>query len=222
MHHFQNTAMASILLIQADTTASDRSLAVLGTDPSLAVCGIARTLAEARAALARRVPDLVIADLCLPDGTLATLLRELRPGRSHVLGLTLSVRDPALLGALRAGVDACLTGDTPAERVHGVALRMLAGESPLAPDLARRLLGVFDTVDTRPSDARQGGWQALGRAEFEVLRCAAEGLSRGEIAERLGLSPPRVGQVARAIHRRLHRVPRPGRVRLSLAAAGCR
>lgn len=212
--------MSSVLLLHADAADGERRLAAFSADASLAVCGAAASLAQARAAIARRVPDLLIADLRLPDGALADLLGDLRPGRSHVLALATSVHDPHWLRALRAGVDACLPAATAPATLRRAAHRMLAGESPLVPGIAQRLLALFDPPDTGPADAHRGGWQSLDEAEARVLGWAAAGWTEAEIAQRLAVAPDRVGRIARGIHRRLHVARRRGPV--SPAAAGCR
>jgi DNA-binding response OmpR family regulator len=67
----------------------------------------AKSLAEARAAVSERAPDLLILDLALPDGTGIELCRELRSdgARFPILLLTAHGEVPQRVAGLDAGAD---------------------------------------------------------------------------------------------------------------------
>ena len=96
----------AILFVDPDRAAAERlAHALRGAH----VVAIVPTLAAARAALAQRVPDLVVTELDLPDGSGLELLTALRnaPTTRHVLLMTITLR--SLVGdkiaALQAGAD---------------------------------------------------------------------------------------------------------------------
>jgi DNA-binding NarL/FixJ family response regulator len=195
--------MSSILLIQSEPAASARFCEILGTDDTLAVSGAVDTLARARAAIARRVPDLLIADLRLFDGPIVNLLDDLRPDRSHVLVLAPSLRDPYLMHALRHGADAYLIDGRPPETLLALVHQVLAGESPMAPEIARRVLENFDALNTRPIAVGTRSRMNLTEAQQSMLQWIGEGFLTPEIARGLDVTPQQVGLLIRSVYRRI-------------------
>ena len=91
--------------------------------------------------------------------------------------------------ALRAGASGFLLKDAPPDRLlHGIRT-VASGAALLDPDVTRQLVGRHAArirpVGTAP-DSR------LTARELEVLRLIAEGLSNGEIAASLVISPETV------------------------------
>jgi DNA-binding NarL/FixJ family response regulator len=208
--------MSSILLIQRDCDARTRLIAAINADPSLAVCGAVDTLAKARECIARRIPDLLVSDLRLPDGVLTDLLRELRPRRSHALVLADSLRDPQLLHALRHGVDAyALTRRSDAAMLVSMR-RVLAGESPMAAEIARGVLSIFDAATCRPVPVGRCDPRALSAVDRQLLEWIGDGHLASEVARGIETTPQMIGLRIRALYRRLRqpvhdrpRAPRP-------------
>jgi DNA-binding NarL/FixJ family response regulator len=190
--------MSSILLIVLDAIARAEISRLAGTDSTLAVSDAVDSLAGARAALARRLPDLIVADLRLPDGPLVNLLEELRPRRSHVLALTPSLRDPHLMHTLRHGADGyALAGHVGPDLLMRMQ-RMLAGESSMDARVAQLL-----TLQLRT------GAQPLSAAELQLLHAIGAGESMAQVARRVQMTPQQVGLTLRAIYRKLHLDLRP-------------
>lgn len=199
--------MSSILLIQSDPTANRRMVDALSADARFAVCACVGTLGEARLSIATRTPDLLISDLRLPDGPLSDLLRELRPRRSHTLALTASLHDPHLMHALRSGADGFLLAGRPTEGMLSVVRQALAGESPIAPEIARQLLAHFDTLNARPIASGGFAPQGLDRRERLLLQWVCEGYMTHEIARGMGITSAQVGVRVRTLYRKIHFEP---------------
>ncbi|WP_354644873.1 response regulator transcription factor [Kitasatospora camelliae] len=163
---------------------------VLDAEPDLTVVGEAATGAEVVPLVRELRPDVVLMDVRMPevDGIRATehLVATLDPA-PRILVVTTFENDDYVYEALRAGAAGFLLKRARAEEmVHAVRLAA-HGESLLFPSAVR------DLAARRPARRRPGGpLDRLTEREAEVLRQMAAGLSNGEIAERLVVSPETV------------------------------
>jgi two-component system LytT family response regulator len=69
--------MISILLVDDEPLANRQMKALLAAFPEVELTGVADSLAEARACLAARMPDVVFLDVEMPGGTAFSLLPEI-------------------------------------------------------------------------------------------------------------------------------------------------
>ena len=167
--------------------------ALLEAESDLEVAGEAADGREA-VALARDLrPDLVLMDIRMPelDGLEAT--RQITADRTlkdtRVLVLTTFELDEYVFGALRAGASGfLLKGGEPRELLSAIRL-VAAGESLLAPSVAKRLIEAYIAQPEQETAAVPDGLDELSPRELEVLRFVARGSNNREIAEALYLSP---------------------------------
>jgi two-component system, NarL family, response regulator LiaR len=136
-------------------------------------------------AAARQRPDVVLLDLVMPrlEGV-ATLrrLRERAP-EARVIVLTSFGDDERLFAALRAGAAGYLLKDVePAELVRAIRTAH-AGQSPLSPAVAARVIDELAHGGPRAAPADD-----LTPRELEVLRLIARGRSNKVIALELGMA----------------------------------
>ena len=184
----------AIRVLLADDQAMVRAgfSALLGSETGLEVCGEAGD-GERAVALARELrPDVVLMDVRMPlmDGIEATRTITADPAlaQTRVVVLTTFDLDEYVFGALRAGASGFLLKNLePTDLLHTVRI-VAAGESLLAPRVTKRLIEAFVRAPERtPRPAV--GLDELTTREHEILQLVATGLSNGEIADRLWLSP---------------------------------
>jgi len=202
--------MRTVLVLHGDPRVASRLSETIAAAPGLAVTGTACNLAQAHEALARDTPDLLVADLFLPEGSLRTLLTALHGnGRNDsplVLVLAMSAEDARLVDALRQGADGYYAvGGRPASTLLDAIERVLAGESPMSPHIARAVKAHFDAMPWDRSDlvAEAQSPLRLSEVDQQLLAWTAEGYVVDEIARSLQLTGHGVGVHMRYIYRKL-------------------
>jgi DNA-binding NarL/FixJ family response regulator len=185
--------MIRVLLVddQALVRAGFRSL--LEDEQDIEVVGEAGDGARAVEMARSSRPDVVLMDIRMPvlDGLEATrriVADQLLDG-VRVLVLTTFELDEYVFDALAAGASGFLLKNTdPVELLR--AVRVVAdGEALLAPSVTRRLIGEFTARRQTSRPQADIDLASLTDREREVMALAAAGLSNGEIADRLVVSP---------------------------------
>jgi DNA-binding NarL/FixJ family response regulator len=162
---------------------------LLGLLPGIEVVGTAADGEEAVRLAVARAADVVLMDVRMPrvDGIEATRrLAEARPA-ARVIALTTYADEPTVLAALRAGARGYLTKDAGADEISRAIAAVARGEAALDSAVQHHVLGAV--VQGEAAAALPDG---LTPREAEVLTLIADGLSNGEIAERLVVSPATV------------------------------
>ena len=164
--------------------------ALLGTQSDFRVVGTAADGEQAVALCHEQHPHVVLMDVRMPvmDGIEATR-RVTSDGkrRTRVIVLTTFDLDEYVYDALGAGASGFLLKDVTAETLFEAVRVVAAGDALLAPGVTRRLVSEFARL--RPTlRSRPEALSELTPRETDVLRLVAEGLSNGEIAERLVVS----------------------------------
>jgi DNA-binding NarL/FixJ family response regulator len=213
------TPRARILLADDHDLFREGLAGLIEAQPELEVAGQAADGLEALALFRDLQPDLVVMDIHMPlcDGLEATRLIRAGQPEARILILTIHDEDEKLFEAVKAGACGYVLKNTSSasflRAVHGA----LAGEAPLPPRLAGRLLDEFARLASLPA-ARPDTQEPvpdLTTREHQVLQLIAGGASDKEIAGQLSLSLHTVKSHVRSILSKLHAMNRREAARLA-------
>jgi DNA-binding NarL/FixJ family response regulator len=162
---------------------------VLGLMPGVEIVGTAHD-GEQAIALARQLqPDVVLMDLRMPrcDGVEATRQLTADASPTKVVVLTTYADDHSVIQALRAGACGFLTKDATSQQIADALQAATRGAAAIDPAVQHHLVKAIARTAplewTPPDESRLP--DGLTPREATVLTLIAEGLSNGEIAERL-------------------------------------
>jgi DNA-binding NarL/FixJ family response regulator len=163
-------------------------------ESGIAIAGEADSGEEALELAPALSPDVVIMDLKLPGISGAEATRRLLAADPDitVLVLTVSAEGGDIDEALAAGARGYLLKDATARELVAGVRAAAAGEAPLSPPVAARL--VASMRDHRRARDAAGGADPvdLSDRELEVLRLISEGRDNTQIARALYISPETV------------------------------
>ena len=150
--------------------------------------------------------DLALVDLGLPDGSgvdVVCALRETQPDAPSVV-VTIHDDDDHLFPALQAGAFGYLLKEQARELIAEQLKRMSAGEPPLSPSIARRVIAHFATQSRQQERPQNIPNVVLTDRESEVLLRVAKGYTLPEIGIQLNLSRHTIADYVKQIYRKLN------------------
>jgi DNA-binding NarL/FixJ family response regulator len=189
--------MIRVVIVDDHQLVSDGLAMVLSSRDDIVVCGRAGSVADAVLLAQATVPEVVVMDFHLPDGTgleAALAIRKAVPGAKFIF-LTRDDSEAAWLAAIEAGAGAFIHKSRAATEVVDAVRRVGNGETLIPPSVIATLLGRRREFETKKD--------SLSPREREVLQLMSGGGSSRDIAARLGISYATVRSHIRSLDTKL-------------------
>lgn len=199
----------SVLLLEDEKPTREHLVAVIDRHPQLSLFGEASSCAEAQQLMEADAPDVLLADLGLPDGSGTDIIRTAKEKHPAMEAMVLTVfeDESSVVAALEAGATGYLLKEQAFDQLGDSILSLMRGESAISPKVARYLLKRFmpSTEEKQQSLVQpdQDGDIHLTDRECEVLSLIARGYSYDEIGSSLKLSTNTIRAHIRNIYRKL-------------------
>jgi DNA-binding NarL/FixJ family response regulator len=191
-----------IAIIEDDARLRSSLKEMLDSTPGFGVIG---SYGDAEAAidnLQALRPDVVLMDINLPGASGIDCVRQLSPAmpETRFIMLTVYEDDERIFNSLQAGADGYLLKRTAPAKLQEAVVQVVAGGSPITPQIARRMVQYFHKDKGRRDDPEIS---SLAPRELEVLQDLAVGRSYKEIADHLGVSMDTIRTYIRRLYEKL-------------------
>lgn len=201
-----------VVLVEDDPPTRAFLAASLAAGPGVVLLAAAGSLAEARAAIERHRPAVLITDLRLPDGHGRDLIREVRrcAPETEIMVISVLGDEATVMEALRAGASGYILKDARPVDLVAAVRDLVEGRSPISASIARHIIRQLreppaDAPGERAADGGSDGAVArvLTPREIDILWGIAKGFTYNDIADYLGISRQTVPSHIKNIYRKL-------------------
>lgn len=190
-----------ILLVDDHRVVVEGLRALLNDEQGLEVVGLAEDGRTALAMVDQLSPEVVIMDVTMPElsGIQATATLVADHPRTRILALSTHTDGRYVRSMLEAGAHGYVTKQMAGEELVQAIREVAQGRKYLSSDVTESVVDgyVKKVVDDRSAMTMLGG------REREVLQLLAEGLTSGEIADRLDISTNTVDTHRRNLMKKL-------------------
>lgn len=187
----------SVLLLEDEKPTRQHLVSVIEKTPQLNLFSEASSCAEAKAALDLGKPDILIADINLPDGCGIDVIHYAFNKYPNLEAMVITVcgDEESVVNALEAGATGYLLKEQALEGIGDAIFALMRGETAISPKVARFLLKRFKK--SSPEVKVNSQHKAVNKVdkdfclttrEYEVLEMISKGYRYNEIASSLGIS----------------------------------
>ena len=176
-----------VMLVDDHVVVRDGIKSLLEATDDLVVCAEAGSVREAVAVAERALPDVIVMDVRLQDGSGIQATRDIRAARpaTQVLMLTSFADDEALFASIMAGAAGYVLKQIRGEELLQAIRTVGRGQSLLDPAVTASVLDRLRKGKHLLMDERLA---RLSPQEERILELVADGNTNGQIAQELGLA----------------------------------
>jgi len=183
--------MKRILIVDDHPIMRRGLIQLLSLEPGLQIQGDVGTAAEALAVCLTNPPDLVLADISLPDKNGLELIKDLRAINDQLRIIVVSMHEESLYAGrvLRAGARGYVMKEEAPESLIQAIRTVLQGGIFVSQKVSAKIIEEFSN-QTKGVD---GPVSRLTDRELEIFRMIGEGHGSRDIAGRLNISVRTIG-----------------------------
>jgi two-component system, NarL family, response regulator DevR len=176
-----------VMLVDDHVVVRDGIKSLLEATDDLVVCGEAGSAREAVAVAERALPDVVVMDVRLQDGSGIEATRDIRAARpqTQVLMLTSFADDEALFASIMAGAAGYVLKQIRGDELLQAIRTVGQGRSLLDPEVTASVLDRLRKGKHLLMDEKLA---RLSPQEERILELVADGMTNGQIGQKLGLA----------------------------------
>lgn len=176
----------TVTLVEDDIDVQQRLAQLIVNHESFELLHSAATMADGLAALKKYKPDVLLADLGLPDGSGIEIIKAIETLHLDCEAMVISgfQDENTVFKALAAGAKSYLLKHESSTKITDAIIAMMNGGAPISPIIARLMLQKFQ-ASSLPDTALP---EALTERQIKILKLVSQGFSSREIAEKLSIS----------------------------------
>ena len=176
-----------VMLVDDHQVVRDGIKLLLGDTEDVVVCAEASSARDAVAVAGQALPDVIVMDVRLQDGSGIEATRDIRAARpaTQVLMLTSFADDEALFASIMAGAAGYVLKQIKGDELVRAIRAVGAGQSLLDPAVTK---GVLDRLRRGKHLLRDEKLARLSPQEERILGRVAEGRTNRQIGVELGLA----------------------------------
>ncbi len=197
-------ARATRVLLVEDHALVRRGMSeLIEQEPDLAICGEADDAPSAFQMIAKLLPDVVVVDLTLKEGSGIELIKQAKASFPNIKFLVASMHDEKVYAerVLSAGAMGYVSKQDPADTIIEAIRRILKGRVYLSDRMADRVL--HRLVDGHEA-VETSSVESLSDRELQVFEMMGRGMPPREIAEKLHLSTKTIDTYRQRIKEKLN------------------
>ena len=192
--------MIQVAIVDDQPLFTDGLGRIVGAQQGMEVVGVAHDGESGVKMCSELRPDVILMDINMPimDGVTATgKIRDLLPD-AKILILTVHADDVHVFQGIKAGATGYLLKDCTPEDLSRAIKTVNAGDTIMAPEIARKMLLAFEEADHEPEVP------SLTRRELDIITAFARGRGNKQIARDLSISEKTVRNHVSNIYKKLH------------------